>query len=121
MGLNPSRYDVDVALTTAIADPRAHKRYIAVVSGANMNFDHLYLVAERAELRKGVRLSSVLRSQNGLEGTRSPISGVSSRLIAISLFALNSVISKSDSSGLPEMKASLVFNPILRIARLTYQ
>lgn len=31
----------------------AHKRFVAVVSGANMNFDRLRFVAERAELGEG--------------------------------------------------------------------
>jgi threonine dehydratase len=31
----------------------AHKKFVAVVSGANMNFDRLRFVAERAELGEG--------------------------------------------------------------------
>jgi threonine dehydratase len=31
----------------------AHRRFVAVVSGANMNFDRLRFVAERAELGEG--------------------------------------------------------------------
>ena len=31
----------------------ANKRFVAVVSGANMNFDRLRFVAERAELGEG--------------------------------------------------------------------
>ncbi len=31
----------------------AHKKFVVVVSGANMNFDRLRFVAERAELGEG--------------------------------------------------------------------
>ena len=31
----------------------AHKKFVAVVSGANMNFDRLRFVSERAELGEG--------------------------------------------------------------------
>jgi threonine dehydratase len=73
----------------------AQKRFVAVVSGANMNFDRLRFVAERAELGEGreALLSVEIPEVPGRYILRrSPFWYIADCPLCISFFALHSVI-----------------------------